>query len=918
MSVEEQSSFFPSYTNIPTNPYKSLFENYSKEKFDNTLISLSNDFLNYKNNELAGRLYMYQIVKNTGTITDYLENFKDILHPAVHSFLNSYSDIVQKFLNFYDYLNYYEQDFFSVSTYAKNYLLRVFYKDQPLETPLLMYLRILVFLYSDKLPITAIFRKVVTVASKYYTFASPTLYNLGTKHSQGSSCFLGTLSDNLEHGILETGIKDSGVISKRKGGIGLGITQLRHSSIKGGGMASGVVPVMHLIEKLILYVDQTGSRSGAATVHIHDWHLDVEEFVALKSNSQPEKDRLEFLNTCVWLSDLFIERCKADAEWTLFCPSRVDLYATFSADFEKKYTELEEKIVSQDLYETDLKQRYKEASENMKCRKALTEIVTELKDFERRKIVYRKIKALQLLNKICTVEIGTGMPYVMYPDSINTKNNQANIGSITSSNLCVEIVEVTDENRIASCNLSSISLKKFIKPENIQLYKEIMKKYDNEDEDDVIVPVAHFQYSNIMNRKHAIKEALINSELIDYRHLNEITREVVRNLNSIIDKNDYPVPHKTRDLNLKARPLGIGVSGFDDAVKTCDFIFESEESDILNKVFFSIMYYAAIDESCNMAIENGEPYYYFDKGSFKLENIEATPIGETMLIEDTFEGSPFKNGLFQFDLWKIRAAVLKHQSRLDESVYNRDDDEPLYIYHPNEWSELKEKVMKYGVVNSLLLTCMPTASTAQILSNTESTEVPSSNLYTRVVNSGTFIVLNKYLLKDFENIGLYNGDLIEYLKFNKGSVKGIDHFYEHFDKLLCKETRQNYFENKDRVHFLIQKYKTMYEISQKDILKKARQRAIYIDQTQSTNIFLDNVTVNKVRGVHYYGHKLGLKTGIYYLRQKGDNKKSTGLSINPMYLEYIKSREDIVVVKEETSVSSCRLVNGEGGCLSCS
>jgi ribonucleotide reductase alpha subunit len=179
---------------------------------------------------------------------------------------------------------------------------------------------------------------------------------------------------------------------------------------------------------------------------------------------------------------------------------------------------------------------------------------------------------------------------------------------------------------------------------------------------------------------------------------------------------------------------------------------------------------------------------------------------------------------------------------------------------------------------------------------------------------------------------------------------------------LCKETRQNYFDNKERVLFLIQKYKTMYEISQKDILKKARQRAIYIDQTQSTNIFLDNVTVSKVRAVHYYGHKLGLKTGIYYLRQKGDNKKSTGLSINPMYLEYIKSREDIVVVKETTGKESstltyssndafkevtlthgssdvltdgstdvltdgskdvltdgqnCRLINGEG-CLSCS
>lgn len=911
------SSFFPSYANIPSE-YENLFTNYSKEKFENTLIKLSNDFLDYSNNNLAGRLMMFEVVKNTGTLEDYLNNFKDVLDEGVYNYLNENKEEIQKKMIEYDYLNYHDQDFFSASTYIKTYLLKPFYKDHPLETPFLMYLRIIVYLY-EKESVDFIISKTVRVALKYYTPASPTLFNVGTRKSQGSSCFLGTFGDDLDKGILQI-IKDCGMISKHKGGLGLGISQLRHSSIKGGGMGSGITPVMKLVEKLILYVDQSGSRSGAATIHLHDWHIDFEDFILLRSTNQPEKNRLEFLNTCAWLSNLFLKRCEKDEEWTVFCPSRVDLYGKFGREFEELYLQYEKKIEEEVILYKELREKYEESriksmgNENNKD--SFLSSLQNLRNFESTRIIYKKHKAKDLYNKMCTVECESGMPYVMYPDSINSKNNQANIGKITCSNLCTEIVEVTDVDRIASCNLHSISLKKFIgDKECLRKFKEI---YNNND--------ISFSFSHFSN-------ALLQSGLVNFSLLGEITTEVVNNLNKLIDKNFYPVEEKTKDHNLKTRPLGIGVSGFDEAIKMCDFIFESNEANYLNKLFFACMYWYALKASMESS-SNEEPYFYFDKGSFEMESVKDKITNSVKVVDNgdgtythTFNGSPFNNGLLQFDLWQHRASVLEIRGELDTSVYNKDDDLPVppkffgvnslgsYSFTTQSdftrgWSTLKHLVLSKGVSNSLLLTCMPTASTAQILCNTESTEIGSANMYSRKVNSGEFIVINKLLLEDFKDINLYNNHLIEYLRLNKGSIQNIGTYYENFDG-IDSETRENYMKNKSRVNYLMMKYKTMYEVSQKDILQKARCRAIYIDQTQSTNIFLDKASVAKVRGVHYYGNKLGLKTGMYYLRQKGDNQNSVGISINPVFLEYKKKEKEIKKEKE------CLGEGENGACLMC-
>lgn len=861
-------TYFPSYTNIPEE-YSHLFTNYNEDTFENTLMRLSKDITNYPNIELAGRLLIHKNVLLSGSLENYLSVYRNRLSDRVYNFMVSNLEFLSNFLEKNDYMNYLNKNYFSALTYINQYLLKPNYKKFPLETPMMMFLRVACHTHLPDLQ--TVLETTLDMGNGLYTPASPTLFNCGTRNSQGSSCFLGTIGDNLPS-ILGTGINDMGDISKSKGGIGLGITLIRDSSIKGAGRSKGIKPVMKLYNDLIEYVDQSGSRKGAATVHLHDWHINIEDFINSRSTQQDQKDRLEQLNTCIWVSNLFIERCKRNEGWMVFCPSRVDLYGKYSSEFEREYLETERRAIEDERVLSDYKKVYEDLLKltlqhphESEYTKHLDEINNKITEHENSMIIFKRYNnANEVLDKICSVELQSGMPYIMYGDSINTKSNQSNIGMVNSSNLCVEITEVSDVERIASCNLSSISLKEFvIKPfDHSLLFEDNIKEYYNFDK------------------------------------LGEITRKIVRNLNSIITNNTYPVADKTSQLNFDTRPLGIGVSGLDDAIKRLDLIFESNEAEILNKYIFACMYYNALDESCEIAKENGW-YKYFDKGTFKIESIrelkgylERSEKDSNGVYTYTFEGCPFKNGFLQFDLWSINAEVLKVRGQLIEMIdgkpaYNTNDDIPVSMFN---WKLLREKIMKYGVYNSLLLTCMPTASTAQVLDNAESTEVHTSNLYCRKTgNEKNCIVFNKNLFRDFEEIGLYTYNFVAYLRYTMGSIQNIDKFYESDYEDFSDQERENYRNNKLRVKHLIEKYKTMYEISQKTVLKYSRQRAIYIDQSQSLNIYMKDATLNKVKGVHYFGNALGLKTGMYYLRQPGKYQDTPGFTVLPKLIKFFAS-----------------------------
>lgn len=281
----------------------------------------------------------------------------------------------------------------------------------------------------------------------------------------------------------------------------------------------------------------------------------------------------------------------------------------------------------------------------------------------------------------------------------------------------------------------------------------------------------------------------------DHQKLYEVTRVVTRNLNKIIDRNHYPVPEAERS-NLRHRPIGLGVQGLADVFMLLRMPFESEEARQLNKEIFETLYFAACSASMELAQKEG-PY-------------------------ETFAGSPASQGKLQFDLWGV---------------------EPTSRWN---WNELKAKIQQHGMRNSLLVAPMPTASTAQILGNNECFEPYTSNLYTRRVLSGEFIVVNQHLLRDLVRLGIWNEGLKNKLIAANGSVQDIPEIPEDIREL----------------------YKTAWEIKQRALIDMAADRGAYICQSQSLNIFMPNPTHAKLTSMHFYGWKRGLKTGMYYLRSK--------------------------------------------------
>ncbi|MEE1897615.1 ribonucleoside-diphosphate reductase subunit alpha [Flavobacterium rakeshii] len=284
----------------------------------------------------------------------------------------------------------------------------------------------------------------------------------------------------------------------------------------------------------------------------------------------------------------------------------------------------------------------------------------------------------------------------------------------------------------------------------------------------------------------------------NHDYLYDVTKRVTRNLNKVIDRNYYPVP-EAENSNMRHRPVGLGVQGLADAFIMMRMPFTSDEAKKANQEIFETIYFAAVTASMEMAKEEG-PY-------------------------STFEGSPISQGEFQYNLWGLK----------DEELSGRWD-----------WASLRKEVMEHGVRNSLLMAPMPTASTSQILGNNEAFEPYTSNIYTRRVLSGEFIVVNKHLLEDLVKLGIWNEELKQELMRANGSIQHIDIIPQDIKDL----------------------YKTVWEMSMKDIIDMSRQRGYFIDQSQSLNLFMENATFSKLTSMHFYAWKSGLKTGMYYLRTK--------------------------------------------------
>lgn len=495
---------------------------------------------------LAGRIQMHEIRDTIpGSFSEATEDLKSILYEPYYTFVMKHSKrlnamIVPK--------RDWKFNLPAVSVLVKSYLAKV-KKDKILvkESPQYMYMRIAVFLWmnssdDEEEVLEIIKRKYNEMSEGYYTHASPTLFNSGMKRHQCSSCFLMDVGDNL--GSITKTWKDCAFISRCHGGVGIDVSSLRHSEVGIVGQAKGIIPWIKIYNEIMVTIDQGGKRKGSATIYCTDWHLDIYEFIDLKKNTPPDSLRARDLFYGIMISDLFMERVRNDQKWTLFCPNKtLGLEKTWGTEFEIKYRDLERKAQNGGIE------------------------------------YYRVVKARDLWKKIIDTQMEVGMPFILYKDSINRKNNQSNIGMIRMSNLCTEIVEYTDKNNIASCNLASIALDSFVDVEN-QTY--------------------------------------------DFEALERITASVIRNLNQVIDRNYYieEIP-EIKHSNSQSRPLGLGVQGLADTFALLDYEWADPRARELNIHIFETIYYSALKESMEIAKEVGA-YDLFEgsplsKGLFQFD-----------------------------------------------------------------------------------------------------------------------------------------------------------------------------------------------------------------------------------------------------------------------------------------------------------
>ena len=695
---------------------------------------------------------------------------KSLLSDLLWKFTEKFSDEIEAMI---DYDRDYLIDFFGFKTLERAYLYKA--GSQIVERPQHMWMRVAIGIHGDLTNTKSLELVKETydlMSQKFFTHATPTLFNAGTPRPQLSSCYLIAMEDDSLDGIFNT-LHDCARISKWAGGIGLHIHNIRAKGtlIQGtNGLSTGLVPMLRVFNNTARYIDQGGKRNGSFAIYLEPWHADIEDFLELRKNHGDEELKARDLFYALWISDLFMERVKGNDKWTLMCPHEcpglADVYG-------QEFTALYEKYEAEGLGR-------------------------------------KTINARDLWFKVLDAQMETGTPYLLFKDACNKKSNQQNLGTIKSSNLCTEIIEYSDDKETAVCNLASIGLPSFVDP--------LTKQFD-------------------------------------YDKLHMVTKVVTTNLNKVIDINYYPT-EKTKTSNLKHRPIGIGVQGLADAFILMDIPFHSEKAAEVNKQIFETIYHASLEKSNEISIERCALIQTLLQGD-RFKMLESVNQYDYALLNQymdanllgtysSFVGSPASKGILQFDMWNV---------------------EPSSRY---DWAKLKESIFKYGLRNSLLVAPMPTASTSQILGFNECFEPLTSNLYSRRTLAGEFVVVNKYLMRELIELGLWNEQIKNNIIANKGSIQQLTNVPEH----------------------LRNKYKIVWEMPMKHLIDMAADRGAYICQSQSLNLWLEDPTYNTLTSMHFYSWKKGLKTGIYYLRRKAKHQAQQ-FTIEPELKEHVEDQDEI-------------------------
>ncbi|TAJ76020.1 MAG: ribonucleoside-diphosphate reductase subunit alpha [Gallionellaceae bacterium] len=620
--------------------------------------------------------------------------------------------------------------YLGLQTLYDRYFLHI--EDERIELPQAFFMRVAMGLALNEIDREARAIEFYRLLSSFnFMSSTPTLFNSGTRRSQLSSCYLTTVSDDLD-GIYEA-LKENALLSKFAGGLGNDWTNVRAlgSHIKGtNGKSQGVVPFLKVVNDTAVAVNQGGKRKGAVCAYLETWHLDIEEFLELRKNTGDDRRRTHDMNTSNWIPDLFMKRVMEGGEWTLFSPSNCpDLHDKFGAEFERAYLAYEGKAARGELK------------------------------------LFRKVAAAGLWRKMLTMLFETGHPWITFKDPCNVRSPQQHAGVVHSSNLCTEITLNTSESEIAVCNLGSVNLAAHLYPQGHEKFGQI-----------------------------------------DHDKLQRTVRTAMRMLDNVIDINYYAVK-KARDANLKHRPVGMGIMGFQDALHELRVPYSSDAAvEFADRSMEAVCYYAYL-ASTELAEERGRYASYrgslWDKG---------------MLPQDTVEMLRASRGGY---------VELDESSALD-------------------WDVLRARIKQYGMRNSNCVAIAPTATISNIVGVSASIEPTYQNIFVKSNLSGEFTIINDHLVNDLKALGLWDEVMIADLKYFDGSLAKIDRIPAELRSL----------------------YATAFEVEPKWLIEAAARRQKWIDQAQSLNIYMSGVSGRKLDETYKLAWLRGLKT-TYYLRTLG-------------------------------------------------
>ncbi|NVD69298.1 ribonucleoside-diphosphate reductase subunit alpha [Duganella sp. BJB1802] len=611
--------------------------------------------------------------------------------------------------------------YIGLQTLYDRYFLHV--RDVRIEMPQAFYMRVAMGLALNESDREARAIEFYNLLSTFdFMSSTPTLFNSGTLRSQLSSCYLTTVSDDLE-GIYDA-IKENALLAKFAGGLGNDWTPVRAlgAHIKGtNGKSQGVVPFLKVVNDTAVAVNQGGKRKGAVCAYLETWHMDIEEFLDLRKNTGDDRRRTHDMNTANWIPDMFMKRVMEKGEWTLFSPSDCpDLHDLVGKAFEKAYLGYEAKAAAGEIR------------------------------------VFKKIAALDLWRKMLSMLFETGHPWITFKDPCNIRSPQSHVGMVHSSNLCTEITLNTGPDEIAVCNLGSVNMP------------------------------AHMKEGKL-----------------DHVKLKKTIRTAMRMLDNVIDINYYAVD-KARNANMRHRPVGLGVMGFQDCLHMMRIPFSSNEAVSFADTSMEAVCYYAYLASTELAEERG---HY-----------------------QSYKGSLWDRGILPQDSIKLLA---------DERGGYLEQDTSAAM----DWTPVRDRIKKFGMRNSNCVAIAPTATISNIIGVSACIEPTFQNLYVKSNLSGEFTEINAYLVRDLKARDLWDEVMISDLKYFDGSLAKIDRIPQDLRDI----------------------YATAFEVSPTWLVEAASRRQKWIDQAQSLNIYMAGASGKKLDETYKLAWLRGLKT-TYYLR----------------------------------------------------